>query len=95
MPSSESAKTTPWELPRRDNVPGVTVVRDRKSAERALAALYKHKDAIFACDTEVADIDVKVQGPVGNGNVSKPGAGLAGGRGVIGRASAWMLESAY
>lgn len=60
----------PYELPEIDHVEGVTVVRDRKTAARALEALYAHKDEFFACDTEVADIDVKAQGPVGNGKVS-------------------------
>jgi hypothetical protein len=60
----------PWEAPLLDRVEGVTVVKDRRSAMRALNALYRHKDQVFACDTEVADIDVKVEGPVGNGKVS-------------------------
>lgn len=36
-----------------ERVDGVTVVRDRKGAQRALQALYAHRDEYFACDTEV------------------------------------------
>jgi hypothetical protein len=36
-----------------DDVEGVTVVRDKKAARKALKALNKHRDQYFACDTEV------------------------------------------
>eukprot|EP00667_Euglena_gracilis_P001869 EG_transcript_1869 len=48
---------------------GVTVVRDREAARRAVAALMAHPEVYHACDTEVADIDVKKVGPVGHGRV--------------------------
>jgi hypothetical protein len=38
-------------------------------AQAALKVLNQHPDLYWACDTEVANIDVKTQGPVGNGNV--------------------------
>jgi hypothetical protein len=38
-------------------------------AQAALKVLYQHPDLYWACDTEVANIDVKTQGPIGNGNV--------------------------
>lgn len=57
--------------PAKEVVPGVTIVKDMASAVRAYEALYKHKNKYFACDTEVAKIDIKTQGPVGNGEVSK------------------------
>lgn len=47
----------------------ITVVRDRATAEAALRILNNHPSAIWACDTEVADIDVSSQSPVGNGQV--------------------------
>ena len=49
-----------------------TVVRDRETASRVCKQLRSLEDAEqrwFACDTEVADIDVKKQSPVGNGTV--------------------------
>ena len=45
----------------------ITIVRDRSKAESVLKVLYDSKNVIWGCDTEVADIDVKTQGPVGNG----------------------------
>eukprot|EP00873_Tetraselmis_striata_P045984 jgi/Tetstr1/466248/TSEL_010804.t1 len=49
----------------------VHVVRDRADAERVAALLMsaKYRQHIFACDTEVAHIDVKKQSPVGHGQV--------------------------
>jgi hypothetical protein len=46
----------------------ITIVRDRSKAESVLKVLYDSKNIIWGCDTEVADIDVKTQGPVGNGS---------------------------
>lgn len=50
----------------------ITIVNNAATAKAVLAVLTdpKHKDVIWACDTEVADIDVKTQGPVGNGFVT-------------------------
>eukprot|EP00471_Norrisiella_sphaerica_P011153 CAMPEP_0184502572 /NCGR_PEP_ID=MMETSP0113_2-20130426/50732_1 /TAXON_ID=91329 /ORGANISM="Norrisiella sphaerica, Strain BC52" /LENGTH=1086 /DNA_ID=CAMNT_0026891819 /DNA_START=240 /DNA_END=3500 /DNA_ORIENTATION=- len=67
--------------------PGVTVVRTRRQLARALEALYANPDKFHACDTEVADIDVKKVGPVGNGRVicvsiySGPDVDFGGGKG--------------
>ena len=54
-------------LPALDKVP-VTIVSTREKAREVLARL-KTLSTVHACDTEVADIDVKEQGPVGNGKV--------------------------
>eukprot|EP00981_Chlorochromonas_danica_P006017 scaffold1244_cov162-Ochromonas_danica.AAC.53 len=48
---------------------GVTIVTDREHARKVLSVLNRHPEAIWACDTEVADIDVSAQSPVGNGKV--------------------------
>ena len=49
----------------------VRIVNTIKDAEYILQILNSlaDKDLIWACDTEVADIDLKTQGPVGNGHV--------------------------
>lgn len=48
----------------------VNLVQDRASAERVLATLKALGPNHFhACDTEVAQIDIKAVGPVGNGKV--------------------------
>jgi hypothetical protein len=47
----------------------VTVVDDYRKAETVIKILQAHPEAIWACDTEVADINVKEQSPVGNGKV--------------------------
>lgn len=47
----------------------VTICRTKQDAQKILRILYAHPDAHWACDTEVADIDVKNQSPVGNGKV--------------------------
>jgi len=49
-----------------------TIVRTKEEARVAVAALYaaSSQGAIHACDTEVADIDLKKVGPVGNGYVT-------------------------
>lgn len=50
---------------------GVTIVRDRYSARKALAKLMEvPKDRHHACDTEVTGIDLSKQSPVGNGVVT-------------------------
>ena len=48
----------------------VTVVDTLEKAQAVLKVLESHSEHIWACDTEVADIDVKTQGPVGNGFVT-------------------------
>lgn len=54
-----------------DSLPPVTIVQDRDTALRVLAQLRAlGPDHIHACDTEVADIDLKKVGPVGNGHVT-------------------------
>lgn len=62
----------------------VMEVQDRATAREVVKRLYEwledHPDAIFACDTEVADIDVKKKGPVDNGEVrGGSGKGHVGG----------------
>jgi len=47
----------------------VTVVDTPEAARRALDALYLNPGTIHSCDTEVANIDLKQVGPVGNGDV--------------------------
>lgn len=51
--------------------PGVTVVRTKADAERALAAIRAAASPgrVFAVDTEVSNIDLSFQSPVGNGYV--------------------------
>lgn len=54
-----------------DDTPPVTMVQDVKTAKRIVKQLLDLGPNVFhACDTEVADIDVKNQGPVGNGFVT-------------------------
>lgn len=53
-----------------DEARPVTLVQDREGARRVLQTLQALGPARFhACDTEVAQIDVKAVGPVGNGKV--------------------------
>lgn len=47
----------------------VTIVDNCDKAEKVLKIMRAHPEAIWACDTEVADINLKEQGPVGNGKV--------------------------
>ena len=47
----------------------ITVVTNEKRAREVLAVLMANKDKVWGCDTEVADINVKTEGPVGNGKV--------------------------
>jgi hypothetical protein len=51
-----------------DSTP-VYIVDNKETALHALKVLHAHPDHVWACDTEVADIDVKKVGPVGNGTV--------------------------
>lgn len=48
---------------------GVTVVRDKASAKKALEVLRSLKDRVHAWDTETVDLEVKEKSPVGNGRV--------------------------
>ena len=45
-------------------------IRTRKEAMKALEILFNNKEKIHACDTEVCNIDLSKQGPVGNGQVT-------------------------
>jgi hypothetical protein len=47
----------------------VFIVDNKETALKAIQILKAHPDHVWACDTEVADIDVKKEGPVGNGRV--------------------------
>jgi len=47
----------------------VTIVRDKKSAEKALSVLRSIPERVHAWDTETIDIDVKMVSPVGNGKI--------------------------
>jgi hypothetical protein len=47
----------------------VYIVDNKETALHALKVLHAHPDHVWACDTEVADIDLKKVGPVGNGTV--------------------------
>jgi DNA polymerase-1 len=48
---------------------GITLVQTSGDAERVLDKLMSLPKHYHACDTEVANIDVTTQSPVGNGNV--------------------------
>lgn len=53
-----------------DEARPVNLVQDKEGARRVLATLQElGPDHFHACDTEVAQIDVKAVGPVGNGKV--------------------------
>lgn len=45
------------------------MVADRETAAKVVQQLMGLRGRMFACDTEVADIDVKKQSPCGNGTV--------------------------
>lgn len=51
----------------------ITIVQTKEHARKILDIIYEVQrnspNHIWACDTEVADIDLKVQGPIGNGKV--------------------------
>ena len=48
----------------------VMLIQTRADAKKVVAALMKHPNHPFACDTEVCDINVRTEGPVGNGKVT-------------------------
>ncbi|KAI5079261.1 hypothetical protein GOP47_0004740 [Adiantum capillus-veneris] len=80
---SSNRLTEAAELPLSDNSPGqsnvarlactaddIIIVDNIATATTVLAKLRgEYKDAVHACDTEVADIDVKKESPVGHGRV--------------------------
>lgn len=41
----------------------------KEDTKEVLKILYQNKDKYWACDTETINIDIKTQGPVGNGKV--------------------------
>jgi len=47
----------------------VKIINTKAEALQAIQVLTAHKNHVWGCDTEVADIDVKKEGPVGNGRV--------------------------
>jgi DNA polymerase-1 len=51
------------------SIPGVTIVNSREKALKALDVLMSLEDRVHAWDTEVIDIEVKEQSPVGNGKI--------------------------
>ncbi|CAK4855963.1 unnamed protein product [Aphanomyces euteiches] len=58
-------------LTEADDMRPVTMVQDKVSAKRVVEILKSlGPDHMHACDTEVANIDVKKVGPVGNGHVT-------------------------
>ena len=57
------------DLPDGRPLDGTTVVRDPSDARRVVEILRNLRGEYHACDTEVSNIDLKKQGPVGNGKV--------------------------
>lgn len=57
------------ELLQNINIPGITIVRSRDDANRALRVLKQHRNHICAWDTETTGIDPKNESPVGKGTV--------------------------
>ncbi|CAM9468731.1 unnamed protein product [Chrysoparadoxa australica] len=54
---------------RSDDLRGVKIVRDVETARKVVKVLMAHPEVYHAVDTEVADIDIKTEGPVENGRV--------------------------
>lgn len=50
-------------------IPGITIVRTKNQAEKAVEILYKFKNKIAAWDTETIFIDAKSESPVGRGKI--------------------------
>lgn len=48
----------------------IITVQTRNQAKQIVSILNKYPNHPFACDTEVADINVRVEGPIGNGVVT-------------------------
>jgi DNA polymerase-1 len=68
--SSSSSLLAEANLKASQRLNGITVVDSLKSASRALQVLHSlPRHTIHACDTEVANINVKKQSPIGHGNV--------------------------
>lgn len=60
-----------YETPTLDKARSETItVRTIEEARHVLKILKHYPNHPFACDTEVADIDLKTEGPVGNGKVT-------------------------
>ena len=51
------------------NIPGITIVRDKASAQRALQVLKQFKHRVHAWDTETIDLNIKAESPVMNGKI--------------------------
>lgn len=72
---SEYVAATPREVKsareRMSEIKGVTICHDKQTASAVLEKLMKlsGENYVHACDTEVGQIDLSVQGPVGNGKV--------------------------
>lgn len=56
--------------PLGDSVEGVQIVAGRERAREVVRVLMDNPHVFFACDTEVAEIDLKEVGPIGNGRVT-------------------------
>lgn len=67
---SAGATTKPRRGPPIDFEGLVYRVDNREKADNVVKVLFAHPERVWACDTEVADIDLNVQGPVGNGKVT-------------------------
>ena len=50
-------------------IPGVTIVRTREEAQRAIEVLQSAKDRVHAWDTETIGLEIKEESPVGKGFV--------------------------
>ena len=71
-PSSSLDTAPPITFHKDTSCEGTTIVRDRDTAKkvlRILQLLEDDGDRVHACDTEVANISLKDQSPVGNGRV--------------------------
>ncbi|XP_024528617.1 DNA polymerase I A, chloroplastic/mitochondrial [Selaginella moellendorffii] len=66
--NKKAAPVFTWDITLNDDI---LVVETEKSAEKVVKLLMeKYKDEVHACDTEVADIDVKKESPVGHGKLT-------------------------
>lgn len=71
MPSHSYAPITSDVTEHRDTHDDlITQVLTKSDAKRVLNVLYKYPNAYWACDTETTGLDIKSQGPVGNGAVT-------------------------
>ncbi len=51
------------------SIEGVTIIRTKEAAQRAIRLLYENKHKIHAWDTETIGIDAKEESPVGKGTI--------------------------